>query len=70
MNKKIISTLLITLVVLLFLGCAKQPAPEAPPVGAVEEVETGISDITAADQDLDSSELDDIDTILEDIGNI
>ena len=76
MAKKIIVTLLITLTLFLFLGCAKQqpvtePTPaEAPTVEAVDEVGTSISDITSVDEELDASDLDDLDTILEDIENI
>ena len=64
------------LVLFVFLGCAKpaetpseQPAPAAAESPA-DEIETGITDISNADEDLDSSELDDLDATLEDIENI
>ena len=63
---------------LLFLGCKQQlpvtgpePTPTiAPAEDPVNEVGTGISDISKVDKDLDNSGLDDLDTILEDIENI
>ena len=79
MIKKIISILLVTLLLFLFIGCKQQPTvPESaktpvagtPTEDPVAEVGTGISDISNADKDLDSSELDDLDTVLEDISNI
>ena len=76
MLKKIIITLLITLALFLFIGCAQQPAEEptqleAPEtVDEIDEVEVGIDDIGDIDEELDDSELDDLNTILEDIENI
>ncbi len=76
MTKKIIATLLVISALFLFLGCAKQPAEEPIPaevpeaVESIEEVGTGISDITSVDEELDARELDDLDTILESIENI
>lgn len=76
---KKISIIVSIMLVLFLLGCAK---PAEKPVAAekiaetpiaeipADEIETGISDITTADEELDSSELDDLDTILEDIENI
>ncbi len=71
------------LALLLFTGCApKEEKPseipkipeqivETPPaIEEIDEVGTGISDITTVDEELDSSGLDDLDTILEDIENI
>ena len=79
MIKKIIAILLITFVLFLFLGCKQQPdaterpttpTTEVPVEDPVGEVGTGISDISDVDEELDSSELNDLDAILEDIENI
>ena len=73
---KITIILLLILVISLFLGCAKQPVTEPMPeevpgtVDEVDEIETGISDISDIDEELDTSDLDGIDTMLEDIENI
>ncbi|MFH0868451.1 MAG: hypothetical protein V1831_04000 [Candidatus Woesearchaeota archaeon] len=80
MSKKIIVTLLITLALFLFIGCAKQteqpaeqPSEQLAPViteSPDDGIATGISDISSADEELDASELDDLGTILRDIENI
>ena len=79
MIKKIIAILLITLTLLLFLGCAEQPPTEQPPAipeetpstsGEVDQVGAEITDINNADEELDASDLDDLDTVLKDIENI
>ncbi|MBW2976097.1 hypothetical protein KY347_01475 [Candidatus Woesearchaeota archaeon] len=77
MFKKIVAALLITLMLFIFLGCAKKTGPEtiaetptaevSEPVG---EIETGIAGISDIEEDMDASELDDLDTILGDIENI
>ena len=73
----VLKKILIVLTIVLFLiGCAKQPVTEPMPeevpetVGEVDEIETGISDISDIDEELDTSDLDGIDTMLEDIENI
>jgi len=86
MIKKITAVFLITLALFLFLGCAQQPVEEQstePPAtetpqevypeageAPVNEVETGISDIGDIEEELDSSELDDLEDVLSDIENI
>ena len=76
---KKIAILLIVFVLFLFLGCAPKKVLETPPTtvpppeetpAEVDEIETGISDISDIDEDLDTSDLDEIDTMLEDIENI
>ena len=71
MLKKI---LIVLTIVLFLIGCAKQPTPtpEPPPatVEEVDEIGTGISDIDDINEELDTSDLDEIDTMLEDIENI
>ena len=76
MLKKVPIIVLGMLVLFVFLGCAKpaetpseQPAPAAIESPA-DEIGAGISDISNADEDLDSSELDDLDAALKDIENI
>ncbi len=82
----VFKNILIILVISLFLiGCAakEEQTSEAPREvtepseeitttgeGSIDEVATGISDISDIDEELDTSELDDIDSILEDIENI
>lgn len=65
--------------VLLIVSCAPKPTPpvtEAPEVevpateAVVEEVAADISDAANIEEELDISELDDIDSILADIENI
>ena len=64
------------MLVLFIIGCAKpaETPPEQPAPAAAEspadEVGTGISDISSADEELDASELDDLDATLKDIENI
>jgi peptidoglycan hydrolase CwlO-like protein len=86
MNKKIISAILFTLMIVLINGCQPAPKPqdtlEEEPVdehledameetsGIADEVDQDISGIDEVDQDLDDSELEDLDSVLEDIGNI
>ena len=74
MLKKISVIILGLLVLFLFLGCAK-PAEEPSEIpeeaeSPVDEIGTEITDINNVDEELDSSELDDLDVILEDIENI
>ena len=64
----------------LIVSCAPKPAAtapvpvekEVPTIGetTVDEVAEDISEATDADDKLDASELDDVDSILEDIENI
>ena len=64
------------LVLFVLLGCAKpvETPPEQPAPAAAESpadgIGTGISDISSADEELDTSELDDLDATLGDIENI
>lgn len=76
MLKKISIIILGMLVLFVFLGCAKpaETPPEQPAPAAAEspadEIGAGISDISSADEELDTSELDDLDATLGDIENI
>jgi len=65
----------------LLIGCAapqeqapppvtKQPAPVVDSSGAAEDVSEQIDEVNSVDKDLDLGELDDIDSLLDDIGNI
>ena len=81
-----IISLIMILMVLLIASCAPKPAPapaieepkavavpeEVPTTGeaSVDEVATDISDTSNIDDELDTSELDDVDDILADIENI
>jgi PBP1b-binding outer membrane lipoprotein LpoB len=68
--------ILIALSLLLFVaGCAQQAPEESlpeetPQTGAIDDIDQGISDIGSIEEDLDASDLDDLDTVLEDIENI
>ena len=85
MIKKLHLASLIILVMVLIVSCAPKPAPtpaleepkvvvvpEVPTTGeaSVDEVAEDISDSVDADEELDTSELDDVDSILADIENI
>jgi len=83
MVKKLNLTLLIMLVMVLIVSCAPKPGPVTPaapevPVEApaetgeasIDEVAEDISDAADIDEELDTSELKDIDDILTDIENI
>ena len=63
----------------LVVSCAPKPSATAPvaktdvPVAAeitVDEVAKGISEAGSADEELDTSELDSVDSILRDVENI
>jgi hypothetical protein len=73
MIKRLAIFMLAVLALSLFVGCAKQqPVPEPSGVigsATVEEVGAGISDIDDISDELDSSDLEDIDSTLEDIEN-
>jgi|TARA_B100001971_G_C18212250_1_gene551476 hypothetical protein len=81
MIKRLNFGLVIMLVMVLIVSCAPKPAP-APeePIEAdvpaetgeasIDEVAADISDAANIDEELDTSELDDIDSILTDIENI
>jgi len=69
------------LVMVLIVSCAPKPTPvppaeepevEAPVTGeaSVDEVAADISDAADTDEELDTSELDDVDSILAEIENI
>lgn len=84
MIKKIQIASLIMLLMVLVVSCAPKPGPVAPtaPVAPVEapaeatgeasidDVAADISDTASIEEELDTSELDDIDSILADIENI
>ena len=86
MNKRLQITSIIILIMILIVSCAPKPtlAPpaveepevevpkEVPATGeaSVDEVATDISDASDTDDELDTSELDDVDSILADIENI
>jgi len=86
MVKKLHFALLITLVMVLVASCAPKPtvpaapptaeepveAPEIPATGEapIDKVAEDISDSVDTDEELDTSELDDVDSILADIENI
>ncbi len=63
--KKIIAVLLI-ITVLALAGCKPAPPAEAP-TGTAGEVSEGISEVGTLDEDLDISDLDELDKELEDI---
>lgn len=76
--RKIFSIIMSIMLVLFILGCAKQaeePSEQvAPSTVAAEtpadEIASGITDITSADEDFDSSGLDGLDSVLGDIERI
>ena len=83
MIKKLHLVLLIMLITVLIASCAPKPtappATEAPGVevpveatgeASIDEVAADISDTASIEEELDTSELDDIDRILADIENI
>jgi len=82
MVKKLHFALLIIFVMVLVASCAPKPtapaaeepveAPEIPATGEapIDKVAEDISDSVDTDDELDTSELDDVDTILADIENI
>ena len=84
MIKKLNFSLLIMLALVLIASCAPKPGPAAPvapeaPVQApaettgeasIDEIAEDISDAGNIDDELDASELGDIDAILADIENI
>jgi len=80
MIKKLQIASLIMLVMVLVVSCAPKPtatAPvpvekEVPTIGetTVDEVAEDISEATDADEGLDTSELDGVDSILADVENI
>jgi hypothetical protein len=76
MIKKLHLALLIMLVTVLIASCAPKPTPpvteEAPPAeeAIVNEVAADISDTASVEEELDTSELADVDSILADIENI
>lgn len=80
MIKKLQIASLIMLVMVLVVSCAPKPSLPAPtekpevPIttgeAPVDEVAEDISDTADADEELDTSELEEVDTILKDIENI
>ena len=79
MHKKLQIGLLMVLAMILIASCAPKPSATAPvaktdvPVAAestIDEVAKGISEAGSADEDLDTSELDGVDSILGDVENI
>jgi len=67
--KKMITALFLILLVALVIGCKK--APEEPKLEveiAEEDIEADISEIDTLEEDLDASELDEIDTLINDLG--
>ncbi len=64
-----ITALFLILLVALVIGCKK--APEEPKLEveiAEEDIEADISEIDTLEEDLDASELDEIDTLINDLG--
>ena len=85
MIKRLNFGLLIILAMVLVVSCAPKPvpappalaevetAPEEPPTtgeASIDEVAADISDAENIDEELDTSELDDVESILADIENI
>ena len=85
MIKRLNFGLLIILAMVLVVSCAPKPvpappalaevetAPEEPPTtgeASIDEVAADISDAENIDEELDTSELDDVEDILADIENI
>ena len=80
MTKKLNFVLFAVLAMLLVASCAPKPSAAAPvakadvPAAAervaVDEVAEGISQAGSADEDLDTAELDSVDSILGDVENI
>ncbi|MBL7056253.1 hypothetical protein ISS07_05040 [Candidatus Woesearchaeota archaeon] len=81
MIKKITIAFLAILALFMFLGCSSQPAPEqdsgateviteTPAETPVEEVAEEISEVDTTEEELDTSELNDLDSVLSDIENI
>jgi len=84
MIKKLNLGLLIMLAMVLIASCAPKPSPATPaasevPVevptattgeASVDKVAEDISDAAEIDEELDTSELEDVDSILTDIENI
>lgn len=81
MVKKLQISLVMLVIVLFIVSCAPKPsAPAAPPVAEtpaittgeapIDEVATDISTSADIEEELDTSKLDDIDSILADIENI
>jgi len=85
MIKRLNFGLLIILAMVLVVSCAPKPvpappalaevetAPEEPPTtgeASIDEIAADISDAENIDEELDTSELDDVEDILTDIENI
>ena len=83
MIKKLHLVSLIMLIMVLIVSCAPKPVPapeeeeievpvKTPTTGeaSVDEVAEDISDTANIDEELDTSELDDVDSILAEIENI
>ena len=85
MIKRLNFGLLIILAMVLVVSCAPKPvpappalaevetAPEEPPTtgeASIDEIAADISDAENIDEELDTSELDDVEDILADIENI
>lgn len=82
MNKKLNFSLFIILTIVLIVGCAPKPGPapeeaieadvpaETTGEAPIDEVAADISDAENIDEELDTSELDDVEDILADIENI
>ena len=76
MHKKLQIASLMILVMVLIAGCASKPLAKAFPVtpaageAPVEAVPEDISGAGSADEGLDTSEMEDVDSILADIENI
>jgi len=70
MRKQIIALFLILALLFIIAGCApKAPEPEVSASNA-QELETGINEIPAVEQELNTSELDSLDQELADIDSL
>ena len=66
--KKLITALFLILLVSIMIGCKAPEEPKLEVEIAEEEIEADIAEIDALEEDLDSSELDELDSLINELG--